>query len=81
MLLNKGSDFLEGQNELGLVIFLIHSLSDAWCKKPVEVYDILMRTDVLDGYIVPCYDTLHTLGKEYLIEDITEFVREKGELV
>ena len=32
----------------------------------------------LDDYIIKCYDVLHTLGKEYLVEDITEFVREKG---
>lgn len=24
------------------------------------------------------YDVLHTQGKEYLVEDITDFVREKG---
>ncbi|MFI3284216.1 MAG: DUF3791 domain-containing protein [Erysipelotrichaceae bacterium] len=29
-------------------------------------------------YVIACYDTLHTLGKEYLVEDITEFVKEKG---
>ena len=30
---------------------------------------------------IQCYDVLHTQGKEYLVEDITEFVREKGVLV
>ncbi|MFI3214138.1 MAG: DUF3791 domain-containing protein [Eubacteriales bacterium] len=39
---------------------------------------ILNSTGILDDYVISCYDTLHTLGKEYLIEDITEFVREKG---
>ncbi len=29
-------------------------------------------------YILECYDTLHTLGTEYLVEDITEFAKEKG---
>ena len=32
---------------------------------------------ILDDYIIRCYDVLHTQGKEYLVEDITEFVREK----
>ncbi|WP_415752217.1 DUF3791 domain-containing protein [Holdemanella porci] len=27
---------------------------------------------------MPCYDVLHTLGKEYLVKDITDFVKEKG---
>ena len=43
-----------------------------------EVYKILNSTGILDHYIIPYYDVLHTLGKEYLVEDITDFVREKG---
>jgi len=42
------------------------------------VYNILNRTHISDDYIFVCYDTLHTLGTEYLVEDITEFVKEKG---
>ena len=30
------------------------------------------------NYIIKCYDVLHTQGKEYLVEDITDYVREKG---
>ena len=46
-----------------------------------SVYKILNTTGILDNYIIRCYDVLHTQGKEYLVEDITEFVREKGVLV
>jgi hypothetical protein len=28
--------------------------------------------------VIGCYDVLHTQGKEYLVDDITEFVKEKG---
>ena len=37
-----------------------------------------MKRHILDDYIFVCYDTLHTLGTEYLVEDITEYAREKG---
>lgn len=50
-------------------------------KSPASVYKILNTTGILDNYIIRCYDVLHTQGKEYLVEDITEFVREKGVLV
>jgi hypothetical protein len=43
-----------------------------------ETYGILMDTGILDEYLIKCYDTLHTLGAEYLVDDITEFVYEKG---
>lgn len=66
------------ENELKFSVFLIHNLADKWKKTPSEVYKILNDTQILDDYIISCYDTLHTLGKNYLMEDITEFAIEKG---
>lgn len=66
------------EKELSFSIFMMYSLANEWGKTPAEVYHILNDTGVLDDYIIPCYDTLHTLGKEYLVEDVSEFVREKG---
>lgn len=66
------------KNELSFSIFMLYSLADKWKMSPAKVYKILNSTGILDNYIIKCYDVLHTLGKEYLVEDITEFVREKG---
>ncbi len=63
---------------LTFAIFLIHALGDAWKKPYRNVYQILNESGIMDNYIIPCYDVLHTQGKQYLVEDITEFVREKG---
>jgi hypothetical protein len=65
-------------NELTFSIFILHSLADKWKKSPAQVYKILNSTGILDNYVIGCYDVLHTQGKEYLVEDITEYVREKG---
>ena len=46
----------------------------------VEVYHRLKQSGILHGYIIPSYDVLHTFGKEYLMEDLTEYMREKGVL-
>jgi len=66
------------ERELNFSIFLLYNLADEWKKTPAEVYRILNTTGILDNYIIPCYDVLHTQGKEYLVEDITEYVKEKG---
>ena len=66
------------ERELDFSIFMIYSLSDKWKMTPAAVYKILNTTGILDNYIIPCYDALHTQGKEYLVDDITEYVREKG---
>lgn len=66
------------KKELTFVVFILHALGQHWNMTTPEVYDILNSTGILDDYIIKCYDVLHTLGKEYLVEDITEFVGEKG---
>lgn len=45
-----------------------------------DVYERLKTSGILNGYIVPSYDVLHTFGKEYLMEDLTDYMREKGVL-
>jgi len=52
------------ERELIFSIFILYSLADKWKKSPATVYKILNSTGVLDNYIIPCYDVLHTQGKE-----------------
>lgn len=59
-------------------IFMLYGLADKWNMTPAAVYKILNKTGILDDYIIGCYDVLHTQGKEYLVEDIAEYVKEKG---
>lgn len=66
------------KKELTFVIFILHALGQHWNMTTPEVYELLNTTGILDDYIIKCYDVLHALGKEFLVEDITEFVREKG---
>lgn len=67
-----------GAKEMSFTVFLIHQLAEAWNKTPAEVYAVLESTGILRSYIVPCYDTLHTMGSQYLVNDITSFAIEKG---
>lgn len=66
------------EKELDFSIFILYSLANRWNKTPAAVYHILNSTGILDNYIIACYDVLHTQGKEYLVEDITDYVKEKG---
>ncbi len=36
------------------------------------------KSDILDGYIIPCYAVLHTQGKGYIVNDLIDLMREKG---
>jgi hypothetical protein len=45
-----------------------------------ERYKRLKTSGILDDYIIPSYDVLHTFGSRYLMEDLTGYMREKGVL-
>ena len=66
------------KNEMVFITFLLYQLAEAWDVLPSTAYKKLSEANVIDGYILPCYDTLHTLGSKYLVEDITEVMAERG---
>ena len=66
-------------DNLEFVVFCIENVADALDKNPTEIYDLLTRDSaLLYSYIVPCYDALHTQGKEYIVNDIVEAMRQEG---
>lgn len=67
-------------NNIDFVTFCIGNLSRRLNLSAAEVYRRLKKSGILTDYIVPSYDVLHTFGKEYLMEDLTEYMREKGVL-
>ena len=64
--------------QLKFCIFIINQISNILNKPTAIVYKLLSESGVLDEYIIGCYDALHTLGREYLIEDITGMLRDRG---
>jgi hypothetical protein len=44
------------------------------------VYNRLKRSGILDEYIIPSYDVLHTFSLPYLLDDLQECMKEKGVL-
>jgi len=69
---------MANRSVLVFVVFMIHALADAWHMSPQKVYAILKESRALDDYLVRHYEVLHTLGSEYLVDDLTECVRERG---
>ena len=65
---------------LEFVTYCIGKLSMELHLSQKEVYGRLKRSGILYDYIVPSYDVLHTFSSRYLMEDITEYMKEKGVL-
>lgn len=65
---------------LEFVTYCIGKLSVELKLSQQEVYRRLKSSGILDDYIVPSYDVLHTFSSRYLMEDLTEYMKEKGVL-
>ena len=65
--------------ELEFAVFCIESIAEHLGLKGNETYRLLTEeSDILDNYIVPCSPALHTHGKEYIVNEIVEIMRERG---
>ena len=62
-------------------IFCIESLAEYLNIDGKDVYKLIKSdTDILDKYIVPCYEPLHSQSKSYIVNDLIELMKIKGVL-
>lgn len=67
-------------DNIDFITYCIGNLSRRLGLSVHDVYQRLKSSGILMEYIVPSYDVLHTFGKEYLMEDLTDYMKEKGVL-
>lgn len=67
-------------DNIDFITYCIGNLSRRLGLSACDIYQRLKSSGILMDYIVPSYDVLHTFGKEYLIEDLTDYMKEKGVL-
>jgi len=73
----------ENQNfsrkELEFAVFCIENIAENLGKSGNEVYKMLTeKSDILDSYVISCYDVLHTQGKNYIVNDILDYMKKRG---
>ena len=67
---------------LEFTIFCVESLAEQLNMGSKKTYKLLkFDTDVLDHYIIPCYESLHSQSKHYIVEELIEVLKEKGVLI
>lgn len=66
--------------QLDFVTYCVGNLADRLNMSANKVYKMLRSTDILNGYMIPCYDVLHTFGKEYIMDDLISLLKKRGAL-
>ena len=66
--------------QLDFITYCVGNLADRLQMSASKVYQMLRSTNILNGYIIPCYDVLHTFSKDYIIDDLIRLLKKKGAL-
>lgn len=70
---------IKNSRELEFAVFCIENVAAKLGVDAERVYRAFVeKDDILHGYIVPGYEILHTQGREYIVDDLLEVMRERG---
>ena len=70
---------IKNSSELEFAVFCIENVAAKLGVDAERVYQAFTeQSDILNGYIVPEYEVLHTQGREYIVADILDVMRESG---
>lgn len=60
-------------------VYCIEALADELETTGDIVYGMLTeKSNILDDYIIPCYDALHTQGKDYIVRELVDLMKKQG---
>ncbi len=70
---------IKNADELEFTVFCIENIAMRLEKNAEEIYQVLAeKSDILNSYIIPEYEVLHTQSKDYIVEDIISLIEERG---
>lgn len=73
------ADNIKSLKELEFAVFCVENVAIRLGVNAEDVYSAFTKnSDILNGYIVPEYEILHTQSKEYIVNDIIELMEERG---
>ncbi|MFR7590573.1 MAG: DUF3791 domain-containing protein [Longibaculum sp.] len=68
---------IKNQDELEFVIFCIENVALKLNKNPKEVFNLFLNTQLID-YLTENYEILHSLSKEYIVNDLVDILKKEG---
>ena len=72
-------DTIKNSQELEFVVFCIENVAAKLGVNAEHVYQAFTeKSDILNGYIVPEYEVLHTQSREYIVDDLLDVMKERG---
>ena len=60
-----------------IVLACIESTARRLGKSYMEIYERMKKVRMIDDFIIPCYDALHTQSRERVTDDMIEYLNNK----
>ena len=70
---------IKNSSELEFAVFCIENVAAKLGVNAERVYQAFTeQSNILNGYIVPEYEMLHTQSREYIVDDLLDVMKERG---
>lgn len=70
---------IKNSRELEFAVFCIENVAAKLGVDAERVYRAFTKkSDILNGYIVPEYEMLHTQSREYIVDELLDVMNERG---
>ena len=70
---------IKNSDELEFAVFCIENIAARLGKNAEDVYQALTeKSNILNGYIVPEYEVLHTQSRDYIVDVLLDVMKERG---
>ncbi len=70
---------IKNSDQLEFVIFCIENVAAKLGVGAEKVYEAFtVKSNILNGYIVPEYEVLHTQSRDYIVDDLLDVMKERG---
>lgn len=66
------------KDSMEFVIYMIHYCANKLGISPSNVYKKLHESGCIPAYLVPHYEVLHTQSSEYVMNDIQQYLQQRG---
>lgn len=75
----RNNGVIKTTDELEFAVFCIENIASKLQKNAEEIYQALTeKSNILNSYIIPGYEMLHTQSKDYIVDDIISLMKERG---
>ena len=73
------SENIKNSKELEFAVFCIENVAARLGVKGEVIFQAFTeKSDILNGYIVPEYESLHTQSREYIVDELLDVMKERG---